>query len=334
MHQFTFSFKTSADAVGKSLYMDAFSVVGEDVDGTELPVSVSGMTGKWKQVWSLDTLSSEPMESFVDPYAWYGEYPGKLLTGMAYSYKLTADEQLLQAGNALADALCGAQGDDGYMGVFNFVNRMGANGNWDVWNHYHCIYGLYEWYRVSGDEDYLNSAVKAADYILGYFAKRGTYVTKNGGTEMNLAISHAFILLFGETGKQEYFDAAKKIVDEDWNGTGDWLNNALFYKNDYFESNIPRWEALHTIQTLGGLYEQTKEQRYLDGLENIWNSILKTDVHNHGAFSTWEKACGNPYRYGPVETCCTVAWMALSTELLQLQKNSLRTSWSVLISMQ
>ena len=98
---------------------------------------------------------------------------------------------------------------------------------------------------------------------------------------MNLGISHGFAVLYQETGDVRYLNAARQIVVEDWPRSGDWLNNAL-NGNDYYQSPLPRWEALHTIITLGTLYEVDHNDNYYNALQDIWYSIQKTDVHNTG----------------------------------------------------
>ena len=112
---------------------------------------------------SYTHLSSQYTGALV---AWYDEFPGKLLTGTSYRYLLNPDPDLLVAGNELADAMTNAQGKDGYLGIYAGNSVMGGQGsNWDVWGHYHSIYGLYNWYKITGNQTYLNTAIKAADYV-------------------------------------------------------------------------------------------------------------------------------------------------------------------------
>lgn len=253
---------------------------------------------------------------------WYNEFAGKLLTGMSFAYQAIPSEELFHAGSRLAAALKAAQGTDGYLGVFDRETRFGGDGeNWDLWGHYHSAYGLLCWHKVTKgqDSDALETAKRALDCVYNHF-KDCTY-TSAGNPTMNLAVSHGFALMYQETGEQHFLDAAVQIVDQEWPLSGNWKNHVL-EGGDFWQSPLPRWEALHSILTLGTLYEITKKTEYFTALESNWKSIRKTDRHNTGGFSSGEQAQGTPFATGAIETCCTVAWMALTTEYLRLSKNS------------
>ncbi len=102
---------------------------------------------------------------------------------------------------------------------------------------------------------------------------------------------------------------------------GDYLEQAL-KGTEFFDTPKPRWESLHPIMALAEMYWITGEGRYRTAVEQIWWSIVKLDRHNNGGFSSGEKATGNPYHLAAIESCCTIAWSALSVEMLKLTGES------------
>ena len=83
-----------------------------------------------------------------------------------------------------------------------------------------------------------------------------------------------------------------------------------------------RWECLHAIETIYEMARLTGVEDYKTSFENIWRSIQLFDRHNTGGFSSGEAACGNPYDTRAIETCCTIAWMALSVDMLNMTSDS------------
>jgi DUF1680 family protein len=142
---------------------------------------------------------------------------------------------------------------------------------------------------------------------------------------MNLAPAHGLCLLFRRTGEERYLLLARRIVDEEFSAldadgralAGDYVRQALAGK-EFFETPKPRWESLHPIMALAELHLITGEESYRQAFEHLWWSIAALDRHNNGGFSSGEQAQGNPYHPGAIETCCTIAWMAMSVEMLLL----------------
>jgi DUF1680 family protein len=171
----------------------------------------------------------------------------------------------------------------------------------------------------------LNAAVRIADLFCDiYLDKKTPRLVETGSTEMNLAPIHSLCLLYKKTSSPRHLALARQILGEfsaqDAEGkflAGDYLNAPLAGQ-EFCETPKPRWESLHPIMGLVELYWLTGDESCRKAFESLWWSMLKGDRHNNGGFSSGEKATGNPYDTGAIETCCTVAWMAMSVEMLRL----------------
>lgn len=308
-------------------------------------MNLEGYSGKMlasnESTWSHHVLDNNPnmFEAFANPEEnnlakcmWHGEFPGKILTGMAQTLRAFRNPETLASGNKIVEKLKSVQENDGYLGPWSASTRFNGNKDkWDTWGHYHCIYGLYQWYKMTGNEDAFEVAIKAADCVYNYFIIGKQLFASQNWAECNFAISHVFAILYQETGDKRYLDACEHIVLNEWKIeyddfytkrvlACDWLG-AVKDGKAFYQSNQPRWEGLHTILSLSNLYQITSNEEYYKALEHLWNSIVKYDRHNFGGFGTGEGAEGKPY-VGGSETCNTVAWMAMSTEFLKLSKLS------------
>ena len=195
---------------------------------------------------------------------------------------------------------------------------------WDLWGHYHVMLGLYLWYLWSGDTNALDVCKRAAGLLMQTFPGSGKPVSTAGAQPMNQALIHIFAILYQETGEDAYLQMVEAI-EEDWKspGSGDYLNSALEEKEFYkFLNGGNRWESLHDIQAIAELYFITGDDKYRKAFENIWKSIVNHDRHNTGGFSSGEEATGNPYDPRPIETCATVAWIALTVDMLRMTGSS------------
>ncbi|MEY2408469.1 MAG: uncharacterized protein QOF48_1139 [Verrucomicrobiota bacterium] len=303
---------------------------------------LTGVTEQWLKV----APSSNPamLEMFRDRHRqprrdllpWSGEFAGKYLTSAVEVLRVTGDSGLKKSIAAFTRRLVELQAEDGYLGPWPIENRLTgrapnvggkAGETWDAWGHYHVMLGLLLWHEDSGDTSALGAARRIGDLFCSKFQK--ARLVDTGSTEMNLAPIHSLCLLHQRTRDRRYLDAALKICDEfgalgpDGKPlAGDYLNAALTGR-EFFQMPRPRWESLHPILGLAGLYHITGDEKYRRAFEHIWWSIVKLDRHNNGGFSSGEQAQGNPYHLGAIETCCTIAWTALSVDMLRLSRNSI-----------
>jgi DUF1680 family protein len=270
---------------------------------------------------------------------WSGEFAGKYLISAVQSFRITQDEQLKETINQFVSRLISCQESNGYLGPFSSLVSPGhppEQWHWDLWGHYHCMLGLYLWYRENSDENALAACIKAANLICNTYKDTGLLVISQCDWIMvNEACIHILTLLFEDSNqkidpsRQIYSQMIQKIQDE-WpvsvpmpncGSVGDYVN--YFQEpNMFYTLRRPRWETLHIVQAIGELYYITGDEKYAKAFKNIWGSIIGGDRHNTGGFSSGEQATGSPYDPRSIETCATIAWMAVTVDMLRLSADS------------
>jgi len=315
------------------------------MDGT-MGHYLRGITEQWLLV--APKANPAMLEMFRDRDAsplrqmkpWAGEFAGKYLTGAVQVLRVTGDRTLKAWLKEFVRLLISFQDKDGYLGPWpkqfrlKNVNSVGVEA-WDTWGHYHIMLGLMLWHEETGDKKALAGATSMADLICRKYLgnKKPRLVdTYPAAIEMNQAPVHSLAILYRKTKNERYLKMALQIVDEfgakDYDTyragvlAGDYLNQAL-RGTEFFRTPKPRWESLHPIMGMAELYWITGEDRYRQAFKQIWWSIVKLDRHNNGGFSSDEQTQGNPYNFGAIESCCTIAWIAMSVEMLKMTGNSI-----------
>jgi len=304
---------------------------------------VRGVTEQWLLVAPranpamLEMFRDRDCTPLRDLVPWAGEFAGKYLTAAVQNLRVTRDLRLRRFLRDFVARLVSLQDEDGYLGPWPKDSRI-ANHNphkgekgmdtWDTWGHYHIMMGLMLWHEDTGDRQALACARRIGDLICRKYAgKKQRRLVETGSTEMNLAPAHSLCILYRKTKEKSYLDMALQIVaefaaeGEDGPLAGNYLLGALGGKQ-FYQLPKPRWESLHPIMALAELYWITGDERYRRAFEHLWWSMVRFDRHNGGGFTSGERATGNPYDLNPIETCCTIAWMAMSVEMLKMTGNS------------
>ena len=245
---------------------------------------------------------------------WVGEFIGKFLTNSIMFLRMSDNPELEKTVRILIEELIARQDKDGYLGPFPTQDRLLTA--WDLWGHYHAMTALLMWYERTGNQAVFDCTCRAADFICDTFLETGKRMKDVGSHEMNLSIITSLCQVYRLTGTQRYLDMVREI-EKDWEDTGDYFRAGLGGR-EFYRTPRPRWESIHCILGLIELYRITGDRQYRDAFMNLWSSARKLEMHNNGSFSSNEQTVGNPYDPGAIETCCTIAWMAMTVDALRL----------------
>lgn len=266
---------------------------------------------------------------------WVGEFAGKYLTAAVQNLRVNGDPELRSLLSRFVAELISLQDEDGYLGPWprdcHLTNRapnadLEDGKTWDTWGHYHVMLGLMLWHEDTGDEAALRCARGIADLICDlYLEPDGPSLVETGCSEMNLAPVHALCLLHRRTGAGRYLEMARRVVDVEFQArgsddvplAGDFLRQGIA-GTPFHRMPKPRWESLHSIMALAEMWYLEGRDDCRQAFRDLWWSMLEGDRHNNGGFTSGEQAVGNPYDPGAIETCCTIAWIACSVEMLHM----------------
>jgi hypothetical protein len=281
--------------------------IERNVEGWLLPAPVAnpGLVGMFR------ARDRKPAPEIVP---WAGEFAGKYLISALQALRETDRPELRRRVEEVVADVLSTQAEDGYIGPFPRAERL--LGHWDLWGHYHLIQALLLFADGVGDIRAAGAAERAGDLICRTYLDAGRRVFDAGSQEMNMAVIHALGMLYRRTGAERYLRMMREI-EKDWERAGDYFRQGLAGV-DFYRTPRPRWESLHDLQGLVELFRITGDERYRAAFVNLWKSIARRDRHNTGGFSSGEQAVGHPWSPAAIETCCTVAWMALSVDMLQL----------------
>jgi DUF1680 family protein len=250
-----------------------------------------------------------------DPVPWAGEFAGKYLLSAEQSLRLMGNAELEDVVGAFVAELLATQGADG---------SLGMPLAWDLWGQYHVTLALLRWYERTADVDALAACQRAANLMCARYLGRASAIATDhpGDDEKNQAVAHVLALLYEHTGEANYLSLVHAIEVE-WTHPpcGNFVENALAGR-DFFAGTRPRWEGLHDVQAIAELYFITGDVRYRAALEQIWSNIRERDRHATGGFTSGEAATGDPYDPRYIETCGTVAWMAITIDMLRITADS------------
>ena len=265
---------------------------------------------------------------------WRGEYWGKWCSAAILSCQHRADAQLDAEIHHSAGAILATQAADGYIGTVTPEKRLSDAYPWDFWCRSYVLLGLIAYYKYSDNSKVLERAIAFANGLIKDVSEKHINVSATGLPVLQGLASSCILepisLLYACTRDDRYLSFARRLVSE-WEEPNRLNPAGLGLVTNALERKPPiRNHAYATMSCIEGLcefYRATGEKRFLDAAVRFGESVLRYERMIHGSVSNQELFCGGATVQmetleQPVETCATVAWMRLCTQLLRLTGES------------
>lgn len=267
------------------------------------------------------------------------EFWGKLLRGGVLTYKYTKDEATYEQLETTVKNILEIQSNEpgGRLSGFDVAHEFTG---WDLRSRSYNLLGMEYFYEICKDEqlkaDVLNSLCMQLDYIMKYIGEGDdkidilqTSPDWGGCTSANML--EGVVRLYMLTGKEEYKDYAKYIIDT---GGSTMLSSEgrTIVQDALAGTPMYQWgcrkfyEIANFIEGVLQYYIATGDEYAKNVALGFYNVVDTTEVTEAGGVAVdVEEACNskaeqcNPDNTGRMqETCAVVVWMKFCLHLYQI----------------
>lgn len=261
-------------------------------------------------------------------HPWIGEHVGKWMHAATLAWANTGDPDLRKKLDRVAAELIKAQEPDGYLGTYVPEKRFGLypGADWDVWSHKYCLMGLLTYYQYTGTLSALEACRKMGDLLDRTFGP-GRKSIISAGTHVGMAatsVLEPMVLLYRFTGEPRYLAFCKYITEAWEEPRGPHvLTTLLTAKSVAKTANGKAYEMLSNLVGLCELARATGDRKYLEAAQNAWDDVVRNELYITGTASYHEHFHAdhdlpNNTSADVGETCVTVTWIQLNSQLLRL----------------
>ena len=215
---------------------------------------------------------------------WRGEYWGKMMRGASMVYSYTQNEELYKIlKETIVDMIASAD-ETGRISSYGINHEFDG---WDLWCRKYVLLGMQYFLEVCKEEelkkDIIASMQRQTDYIISKIGseegkKEITTATRHWRGLNSSSILEPIVRLYNLTGKKEYLDFAKYIVD--CGGTDVFNVFKAAYENNLMPYQYPITKVYEMISCFEGLleyYKITGNEEYKSAIINFADRILETD---------------------------------------------------------
>jgi DUF1680 family protein len=261
-------------------------------------------------------------------HPWIGEHIGKWLHAATLAWVYTGDKALKTKLDGAVTTLVQCQEADGYLGTYVPERRFGLfqGSDWDVWSHKYNLLGLLTYHRYTGSQPALGACQRMGDLLIATFGK-GRKSILSAGTHVGMAatsVLEPMVLLYRATGERRYLVFARYIVEAWDEAEGPHVLSTLTKLGAVEKTaNGKAYEMLSNLVGLCELARVTGERNYMLAAQKGWESVVRdhlylTGTASHGEHFHAPHELPNQPSANIGETCVTVTWIQLTSQLLRL----------------
>lgn len=232
----------------------------------------------------------------------------KTLEAVVALYAQTKDAKLLQMLNEVIPVIAKAQRADGYIYTKATIDQRNSGTDiefqdrlsFEAYNIGHLMTAGCIHYRVTGERNLLNIAIKAADYLYGFYKKSNPTLARNA-----ICPSHYMgtIELYRTVKDPKYLELAKHLVDikgEISDGTDDNQDRVPFRQQNKAMGHAVR--ASYLYAGVADLCAELQDTTLSNRLYTIWDDVQKHKMYITGGLgSLYDGTSPDGTSYDPTE---------------------------------
>lgn len=216
----------------------------------------------------------------------------KTMEAVVAIYAQSRDPKLLQLLDEVIPVIARAQRADGYIYTKATIDQRNSGENiefqdrlsFEAYNIGHLMTAACVHHRVTGKRDLLDIAIKAADYLYGFYQKSNPTLARNA-----ICPSHymGVVELYRTVKDPKYLELAKHLIDikgEIEDGTDDNQDRVPFRQQNKAIGHAVR--ATYLYAGVADLSAELQDTTLTNRLFNIWDDMTQTKMYITGGLGS------------------------------------------------
>jgi DUF1680 family protein len=219
----------------------------------------------------------------------------KWMEAAMYVYAVNRDSEILKELDEIIEVIGKAQEKDGYLSTqitLTDAERWSNRQYHELYNSGHLLTSACIHHRVSGQRNFLEIAIKHADYLYRTFRTQPKELARFGFNQTQIM---GLVELYRTTRNKEYLHLAEIFINMRGRARVDPVDSTVYYKmvgDMVQERTALRKEteavghavlALYFYAGAADVYAETGEKAVIDALDRLWDNVVHKKMYVTGA---------------------------------------------------